>query len=183
MGTPAQTSESLRARLSDGSLVGHWTLDSSRSSATLRSKSMWGLAPVKGTFSRLAGTGTISPAGEVTGSVVIAADSLNTRMKKRDEHLRSADFFLSEQYPDITFAVEKVVPSGQGVTVSGLLTVRDRSRQISFPATVKAAGDGDITLDATVVVDRSEFGLTWNQMGMASMKNTIAIHAVFTTAN
>ena len=74
----------------------------------------------------------------------------------------------------------QVVPAGEGVTVSGALTVRDRSRQISFPATVEAAGDGDITLDATVTVDRSEFGLTWNQMGMASMKNTIAIHAVFT---
>jgi hypothetical protein len=37
-----------------------------------------------------------------------------------------------------------------------------------------------VALDATVHVDRSEFGLTWNQMGMASMKNTITIHAVFT---
>ena len=72
------------------------------------------------------------------------------------------------------------MPAGEGVTVSGTLTVRDHSRQISFPATVEAAGDGDMTLDATVAVDRSEFGLTWNQMGMASMKNTIAIHAVFT---
>lgn len=180
MATPAHTSGSLQAKLSDGSLAGNWTLDPARSSATLRSKSMWGMAPVKGTFRKLEGTGTISPAGEATGSIALAADSLDTKMKKRDIHLRSADFFHSEKYSHITFAVEKVVPADEGVTVSGALTVRDHSGPISFPATVSLAGDGEIALDATVQVDRSEFGLTWNQLGMASMKNTIGIHAVFT---
>jgi polyisoprenoid-binding protein YceI len=180
MAASAQTSESLRAKLGDGSLTGHWTLDPGRSSATLQSKSVWGLVPVKGTFHTLEGGGTISPTGDVTGSIALGAESLNTKNKKRDIHLRSADFFHSEKFPQITFSVKQVVPADEGVTVSGTLTVRDHSRQISFPATVEAAGDGDITLDATVAVDRSEFGLTWNQMGMASMKNTIAIHTVFT---
>ena len=180
MAASAQTPESLRAKLSDGSLTGHWTLDPGRSSATLRSKSVWGLVPVKGTFRAIEGAGTISAAGDVTGSIALGAESLNTKNSKRDTHLRSADFFHSEKFPQITFNVEKVVPADEGVTVSGALTVRDRSRPISFPATVEAAGDGDLALDATVAVDRSEFGLTWNQMGMASMKNTIAIHAVFT---
>jgi len=179
MATSALTSESLRAKLGDGSLAGHWTLDPGRSSATLASKSVWGLVPVKGTFHTLEGGGTISPTGEVTGSIALGAESVDTKNSKRDVHLRSADFFHSEKFPQITFSVEDVVPASEGVTVSGTLTVRDRSRQISFPATVEAAGDGDITLDATVAVDRSEFGLTWNQMGMSSMKNTIAIHAVF----
>ena len=41
--------------------------------------------------------------------------------------------------------------------------------------------DGDeLQLDAEVTVNRGDFGLTWNQMGMASMDNTLAIHAVFT---
>ena len=179
MAASAQTPESLRAKLSDGSLTGHWTLDPGRSSATLRSKSVWGLVPVKGTFRTIEGAGTISAAGDVTGSIALGAESLNTKNSKRDTHLRSADFFHSEKFPQITFSVEKVMPADEGVTVSGALTVRDRSRPISFPATV-AADDGDLALDATVAVDRSEFGLTWNQMGMASMKNTIAIHAVFT---
>jgi len=72
------------------------------------------------------------------------------------------------------------VPAGDGVTVSGSLTVRESSRPISFPASVTVADDGAVLLDATVQVDRSEFGLTWNQLGMASMKNTVTIHAVFT---
>ncbi len=180
MATSAQTSESLRARLGNGSLAGHWTLDPTRSSATLRSKSVWGLVTVKGTFGQLEGSGVISPEGAVTGEVKLAADSLDTKVKKRDAHLRSADFFHSEKHPHITFTVDKIDPDGPGVTVSGALAVRDRSRQITFPATVELTGDGEIALDATVQVDRSEFGLTWNQLGMSSMKNTIGIHAFFT---
>jgi len=180
MAVSAQTSQALQARLSDGSLAGHWTLDAARSQATLRSKSVWGLVSVKGTFGQIEGAGTVSPAGEVAGSLVVDAESINTKNKKRDVHLRSADFFLSEKHPKITFSVDKVVPAGEGVTVSGSLTVRDSTRPISFPATVVLTGDGEITLDAAVEVDRSEFGLTWNQPGMSSMKNTIGIHAVFT---
>jgi polyisoprenoid-binding protein YceI len=45
---------------------------------------------------------------------------------------------------------------------------------------VALVGDNELVLDATVQVDRSEFGLTWNKMGMVSMNNTITVHAVFT---
>ena len=40
--------------------------------------------------------------------------------------------------------------------------------------------DGEVALDADVQVNRADFGLTWNQLGMASMNNTITVHAVFT---
>ncbi len=56
------------------------------------------------------------------------------------------------------------------------------SRPLSFPATVSAAGGGELSLDAEIQVDRSDFGLAWNQMGMSSMHNTITMHAVFTKA-
>jgi polyisoprenoid-binding protein YceI len=181
MTTPTQqTQAALRARLTDGSLAGHWTLDPARSTAALRSKSVWGLAPVKGVFHDLEGDGTVSAAGEVTGRIAVAAGSVDTKNAKRDTHLRSADFFLAEEYPAITFSVTAIVPSGPGVTVSGSLTVRDVSRPLSFPATVALAEGGEAVLDATVPVERSQFGLTWNQLGMASMHSTITIHAVLT---
>jgi polyisoprenoid-binding protein YceI len=44
---------------------------------------------------------------------------------------------------------------------------------------VSVAGSGEVRLDAEVAVNRADFGLTWNQRGMASMKNTITVHAVF----
>jgi polyisoprenoid-binding protein YceI len=177
MTTPAAA---LSDQLASGSLTGNWTLDPARSTATLKTKSIWGLVPVKGTFGEIGGGGTVSPAGEVTGRIVLKSGSLDTKNTKRDNHLRSGDFFLAEEYPEITFTLDKIVPAGDGVTVSGTLTVRDQTRPISFPATVTLAGDGEVTLDATVEVDRSEFGLTFNQMGMMATKNTVTIHAVFT---
>ena len=175
-----QAPEALQAQLENGSLAGNWALDPARSTATLRSKSMWGLVTVKGVFGSIEGGGTVSPAGEVAGRIALATAALDTKNKKRDTHLRSGDFFLSEKYPAITFTLSKLVPAGEGVTVSGTLTVRETSRPISFPATVTLAGDGEVALDATVHVDRSEFGVSFNQLGMISMKNTVTIHAIFT---
>ncbi|WP_322755359.1 YceI family protein [Frankia sp. Cas3] len=114
----------LRARLADGSLAGPWRLDPSRSTVELHTKSMWGLAPVKGTFRELSGEGALTATGEASGTLTVHSASIDTKNRKRDDHLRSADFFDSAAY-------------------------------------------------------RSAFGLTWNQMGMAAMKNTITIHAVF----
>ena len=85
---------------------------------------MWGMVPVKGVFREVTGSGTVSAAGDVAGTITVAAGSIDTKMKKRDDHLRSADFFDVANTPDITFTVEQVTPSGEGVTVTGALTVR-----------------------------------------------------------
>lgn len=181
MTTPARpASAELQAQLADGSLAGKWLLDSERSTVTLRSKSMWGLAPVKGVFHEVEGTGTISPEGEIAGQISVAAGSVDTKNRKRDTHLRSDDFFLSEKYPAITFTVSSLTPASGGASVSGTLTVREQSHTMTLPATTAQLDDGAIALDVVLHVDRSDYGLTWNQMGMASMKNTITIHAVFT---
>jgi polyisoprenoid-binding protein YceI len=170
----------LRARLEDEALAGSWTLDASRSAIGLRSRSMWGLAPVKGTFGEIAGTGSVSPDGQVTGTITVGAASVDTKIAKRDAHLRSADFFDAGRHPHIVVRVDRITPSGQGVTVAGSLTVRDLTRPLSFDATVSALDAGEVRLDAEVQVDRSDFGMTWSPMRMASMRNTITIHAVFT---
>ena len=170
----------LPAQLASGSLTGHWTLDPARSAVALRSKSVWGLVTVKGAFGEIEGDGTVMADGTVTGRIVLATASLDTGSRKRDAHLKSADFFLSEKHPVIEVAVDSLAPTGDGVTVSGHLTVRGQSQPISFPAAATLTAGGDIVLDASVQVDRSEFGLRWNQLGMSSMKNDITIHAAFT---
>jgi len=170
----------LAAQLADGSLAGNWTLDQARSTVALKSKSMWGLVPVKGTFTQVEGAGTVSPAGDVTGQVTVAAASVDTKNPRRDKHLRSKDFFLAEDHPSITFAVAKLTPAADGVTVEGTLTVRDRTNPVTFTAAAAPVSGGAVALDAAVEVDRSQYGLTWNQLGMSSVHNTITIHAVFT---
>lgn len=173
------TGSKLRVKLVDGSLAGTWILDPARSAVKLRSRSMWGLVSVKGFFGDVSGEGFVSPAGDVNGTVTIGAASIDTKMPKRDTHLRSADFFDSDVYPQIVFKVHRVTLSGEGATVAGTLQVRDRTQPITFPATVSVSGD-EVVLDAEVVINRSDFGLSWNQLGMASMKNTITVRAVFT---
>ena len=136
---------------------------------------------VRGHFSEFTGTVTIADPLEqssVVGEASVA--SVDTGQEQRDAHLRSADFFDSDTYPDITVTVNQARLSGQGVTVSGSLTVRDLTKPLTFDATVSAASDSEISLDAEVPVNRTDFGLTWNQMGMASVHNTITVHAVFT---
>jgi polyisoprenoid-binding protein YceI len=173
------TPSALQELLGNGKLAGSWTLDAARSEIGLKSKSMWGMVPVKGVFREVTGSGTVSAAGDVTGTVTVAAGSIDTKVKKRDEHLRSADFFDVAKTPDITFAAEQVTPSGEGVTVTGALTVRDRTHPVSFAARV-SGDEAQVVLDGETEVNRADFGLTWNQLGMTSMNNTITVHAVFT---
>jgi polyisoprenoid-binding protein YceI len=174
------TAPPVQALLANGSLAGEWVLDPGKSSIRLKSRSMWGLAPVHGVFHELGGNGTVSADGEVSGTVTVAAASIDTRNTKRDMHLRSADFFDSANNPDITFTADGIRPAGPGVAVTGALTVRDRTRPLSFDAAASGHGDGEIWVDAEIHVNRADFGLTWNQMGMTSMNNTLTIHAVFT---
>ena len=174
------TPSALQELLGNGKLAGSWTLDAARSEIGLKSKSMWGMVPVKGVFREATGSGTVSAAGDVTGTVTVAAGSIDTKVKKRDEHLRSADFFDVANTPDITFAAEQVTPSGEGVTVTGALTVRDRTHPVSFAARVSGSDGAEVELDGEIQVNRADYGLTWNQLGMTSMNNTITVHAVFT---
>jgi len=97
---------------------------------------MWGLAHVNGIFGEVSGNGTVSADGQVSGTVTMAAASIDTKNARRDAHLRSGDFFDSGNHPDITFTADGIRPSGQGIAVTGALTARDRTRPLSFDAAV-----------------------------------------------
>jgi len=173
------TAPPLQALLKDGALAGQWVLDPRTSSIRLKTKAM-GFLPVNGFFREVSGNGTVSPDGKVSGTVTVAAASIDTKNTRRDTHLRSADFFDSGNYPDISFTAEAIRPSGRGAAVTGALTVRDHTRPLSFDAAASVQDDGEVRLDAEVHLNRADFGLTWNQMGMVSMTSTLTIHATFT---
>ena len=171
-----------QALLADGKLAGAWTLDGAKSSVGLRTKSVWGLVKVNGTFGQVTGAAVISAAGEATGTITVAAASIDTGVKKRDDHLRSADFFDAAKSPDITFSATSVTLSGENVTVAGTLTVRDQTRPVTVSGAVSANGTDEISLDAELPVNRGQYGISFNQLGMMSLDNIIVIHAVFTKA-
>jgi polyisoprenoid-binding protein YceI len=161
-----------------GSLAGAWALDPAGSSIALKTKVM-GLIPVNGVFRAVAGAGTIGPDGEASGTITVEAASIDTRNARRDTHLRSADFFDSASHPDITFTADGVRPGGPGAAVTGALTIRGQTRPLTVDATVSVRGDGEVELDAAGPVDRAAFGLTWNALGLASMRNILVIHVIF----
>ena len=174
------TAPALQQLLNDAALAGEWILDPARSTVSLKNRSIGGLARVHGVFRQVSGRGTVAPDGQVSGVLTVGAASIDTKNARRDAHLRSADFFDSDNHPAITFTVDGIRPSGRGVTVTGTLSVRDRRQPLSFDAVAAARGDGEIWLDAEVDINRADLGLTWNLLGLVSMNNTLTVHAVFT---
>jgi polyisoprenoid-binding protein YceI len=170
----------LQALLREGTLAGSWALDPARSEIRLKTKHTWGLRPLEGVFREVAGYGTVSAAGDVTGTITVAAGSIDTKNKMRDKDLRSAKVFDIANHPDITFTVDGIRPGSEGVRVTGSLTVHGRTRPLSFDATVAAADGDEVWLDGEVPVNRGDFGLTYSPLRMASLHNAIVIHTVFT---
>ena len=173
------TTSALQTLIEDGTLTGSWTLDPARSEVRLESRHTWGLRPVHGVFRQVSGNGTVTAAGQVTGTLTVAAGSIDTKNKMRDKDLRSAKLLDIASHPDITCTVNAMQPASGGVRVTGSLTVRGRTRPLSFDAKVSAA-KGEVQLDAEVPVNRADFGLAYSPLRMASLNNTITIHAVFT---
>lgn len=170
----------LQALLEDRSLAGEWVLDPARSTIRLKNKVMGGLLSVNGVFSEVSGHGSVSADGEASGIITAAAASVDTKNTKRDTHLRSAEIFDAANHPRITFTTGGIRPSAQGVAVTGTLTVRDRTRPLSFDAAVSVPGNEEVWLDAVTRTNREDFGLRWKGDGIASMTTTLTIHAVFT---
>ena len=185
------TTSAVQALVEDGTLTGSWTLDPARSEVRLKSRHTWGLRPLHGVFrqvtgngtvtaaGQVTGNGTVTAAGQVTGTLTVAAGSIDTKNKMRDKDLRSAKLFDIANHPDITYAVDGIQPASGGVRVTGSLTVRGNTRPLSFDAKVSAAA-GEVSLDAEVPVNRADFGLTYSPLRMASLNNTVTVHAVFT---
>ena len=129
----------LQALLQDGTLAGAWTLDPARSKVVLKTRHTWGLLPLEGVFTQVAGNGTVTAAGEVSGVITVGAASVDTKNDRRDKHLRSADFFDVDNHPDFTFTADGASPAGDGVRISGTLTVRGPTRPAAFDAKVSVA--------------------------------------------
>jgi polyisoprenoid-binding protein YceI len=161
-------------------LVGSWNLDPGQTSIVFQTKAMW-VFPVNGAFKAIEGSGTVGDGGSVGGSIVIDAASVDTKNKKRDDHLRTADFFEVSKYPMITFSVTDARPKGSGkVELVASLTIRDSTRPVNVVAEVSPSGNS-AKVSVELDIDRSDWGLTWAKMG-AGLKNHVVIDAVFTKA-
>ena len=171
MSSPDQNSRDMSG------FVGDWELDRERTSIEFHTKALW-VFPAKGTFRPLEGSGTVTADGGITGTLVIDAASVDTKNKKRDTHLRTADFFEVERFPTITYEATsgRMVKPGT-IDLDGTLTVHGESRPLSVSADVSISADS-VTLTSEVDIDRSAWGLTRTPFG-AGLKNKVVIVAQF----
>jgi polyisoprenoid-binding protein YceI len=155
----------------------HWSLDRDGSSVDFTVKTMWGLIPVRGRFDRFAGSYEIGRNG-TTIELTIDADSVDTGNGKRDEHLRSSDFFDVDNHALVRFRSTRVHEVGDGILhVAGNLEVAGIVEPLEFAATVRPAGEG-IAVEATTTVDQRRFGMSSGVLGMIRRPTTLHAKAL-----
>lgn len=161
--------------------TGLWQLDTAASTVAIKHKSIWGLVTVKGAFTSVTGQGEVRPDGSAVGTLTLAVASLDTKHPKRDTHLKGPDFFDADNHPELTFAVRSAeLRDGDKVHVIGQLTARGISRPQTFTARLTGADADALTLDAEFSVDRNQFGMGWNQLGMIRGLTTVTTTLRFT---
>jgi polyisoprenoid-binding protein YceI len=171
---------STQALLSNPASVGVWNIDPTRSTIGFRAKSMWGVAPVTGRFTEFSGEGQITDAHTIFGRIDIKAASIDTKLRKRDEHLRSADFFEVDAYPDISIVVTAAEAiTGDTVDLRAQLTVKTTTAPLPLRAKVTVLDNGAVRVIAQATIDRKDFGVNGNLLGMVGDKATISGDVVF----
>src|SRR5215469_2324302 len=110
------TAPQLQALLKDGALAGDWVLDPGKSSIRLKTKIM-GLVPVTGVFRDVSGNGIVSTDGKASGTLTVAAASIDTQNTRRDTLLPWPSFLDRGNHPDSAFPAASIRPSGRGAAV------------------------------------------------------------------
>ena len=150
-----------------------WNIDPTHTTVEFSAKHMM-ITTVKGRFRDVSGSIQVDEQNPARSTVEVSFDakSIDTGVAQRDGHLVSADFLDVEQYPTVTFRSRRVdgarAEAGEEFTVTGDLTIRGTTREVTLTATYEGRGrdpwGGErISFTAKGKIDRREFGLTWNQ--------------------
>jgi polyisoprenoid-binding protein YceI len=142
-------------------------IDKAHSEAVFQVRHM--ITRVRGRFSDFEGTIQFDEAnpGQSSASFSIKAASIDTNEPDRDKHLRSDDFFGVEKHPTITFKSTKVSGSGKQLSVTGPLTIRGVSKDVTLPVTYLGTakdpwGMQRAGFESEITLNRKDFGLNWN---------------------
>lgn len=169
--------------LNDPDSTGVWNLVPDRSTITFKIRNMWGLINVKGRFTDFNGDGQVTGKGAIFGRVDIRTASLRTGIRKRDEHLQSADFFDVERFPEISVVVTAVQPTtGNTADLRATFTIKGVTAPVPLRIQVTVHDDGSVRVSTKTEVDRAQFGLNWNRLGMIGKTATATADACFVRA-
>ena len=124
------------------------------------------------------------PVSRIEGRAKVA--SIDVNEENLSGHLQGPDFFDAERYPELRFSAEDIRLDGDGqVSVNGELTIRGVTQPVAVTGRVTAPiadpyGNDRIGLDLTTTVDRTDFGVDWNQplpSGEPALANDVTILA------
>ena len=158
------------AQTTAAGLAGTWQIDPSHSAAHFSVRHMM-IANVRGTFDKLSGTVVVDGGDPLTARVEAEIDvaSIDTRDGKRDEHLRSPDFFDAAAHPKLTFRSKRIeAGKGGAFRVHGDLTIRGVTKTVVLDVEAPQGplknpwGQTVVGVTATTKIDRKDFGLQWN---------------------
>ena len=134
-----------------------------------------GINDITGNFDKADLTIKADEKNFVNSKLTFSADvnSINTHIEARDNHLKSADFFDTAKYPSVKFDITKVEDlaagteskvAGANKTVSGNLTIKDKTVNVSFPAKVEVTENG-LTMVSNFTINRQDWGLAYGTEG------------------
>lgn len=164
---------------------GKYKIDPAHSTAQF-AVSHLGISQLVGRFNALEGDINLGPGGKSEVSVTIQAASVDTNHSKRDEHLRSPDFFNSKQFPAIRFVSRKLVhnAAGEPVRVEGDLELHGVTKPVTLAVTPVGAGKDPwggyrAGYSAVATLKRSDFGMNFMPGGIGNdIAITLQIEAV-----
>jgi polyisoprenoid-binding protein YceI len=156
--------------------TGTWTVDAAHSKIGFAVKHM-GVSTVRGEFGEFEGTLEI---GDDLASAraygVVKTASVDTNQPQRDEHLRSADFFDAELYPELRFESKSIeAVDEETFRITGELSINGVTREITLDAEIEGAdvgpeGEDRVGLEVTGQLSRSDYGMKFNQaLGSGNM--------------
>lgn len=147
--------------------TGTWKVDPVHSSVEFQVKHL-GIATVKGQFKEFEGTLEVGPEGAVAYGTVKTA-SVDTHEPQRDDHLRSADFFEVDKYPEIGFRSTSIRPTGKDeFEIVSDLSIHGITRSVTLKATLEGyepedhQGNTRVGISASAQINRSDFEMRFN---------------------
>jgi len=148
-----------------------WNIDPDHSNVGFKIRHLM-ISNVKGNFDKHSGVVDLNEKDITKSKVAVSIEtaSINTNVQKRDDHLRSADFFDVAKFPTMTFVSKKVAKAGKDrLKVTGDLTLHGITKEVvlNVDGPSKESKDpwGNIRKGATATstINRKDFGLTWNK--------------------
>ncbi|MBN9793112.1 MULTISPECIES: YceI family protein [Pseudonocardia] len=147
-----------------GYVVGTWDIDAAHSDVSFSVRHMM-VSKVRGRFTGVSGElVTAEKFEDSTVTATVDATSLTTGQDQRDGHIRSADFFDVEKYPEWTFRSTGIAAKGDDHVLTGDLTIKGVTRPVEFDLELNGFGPDPYGgtrsgFTATTTIKRSEFGV------------------------